>query len=408
MTMNLSAQSWYLNQVIVGSGGSFSNPDENVKISSYSPSNQATTDFGDILTHSIQDIQITGKYAYIAAQDSIAKYDIDTYERLAISEAVGINRLLVSGDHILATFQFPATENFVRVYNSENLEFFSSVEDISGEAAGIIAVDQFAYVAVNGGWAGTTGSIAIIQLSEFSLVDEINLGVEGRSIMDLFFHNDMIMSVNTTPWGDSTGYISVMNRLGLHTESYLIQHTIGDYVGIKDNNLYVVMDGGIGSIDLNSFTVLDNEVVAPQTMSIAAAKLDTINDNFYVSLTDYFSVGEGKVFNISGDETGSYNAYISPDALALDYRENTDVVDINITDIRIFPIPATDIINVISEQNNVTSYIISDLMGRKVLSNSINTSSGKITIDISSIKSGNYLVTVIGDNAVSSVRFIKN
>jgi len=407
-TAEVSAQNWVLNQVIVGSGGNFSDPDENVILASYNPNNETTTDFGSIITQSIQDLVIDGKYVYIAAQDSIAKYDLDSYERLAISEALGVNRLCVASDKVIASFQFPATENFVRVFNADDLSFISSISDVSGETAGIVAVDQLIYVAVNGGWAGTTGSIAIIELSDFSLVNEVDLGTEGRSIMDLFYHNDMIMSVNTTPWGDSTAYISTMNRLGSHFESFLIPQTVGDYVGIKDNMLYTVMNYGIGAIDLSDFTVDNTSVISAPSMTISSAILDTVNNDFYVATTDYFSTGEGIIYNFIGEEKGSFDAGISPDAIALDYRDNTSISESEVVDSYIFPNPSSTMINIKTDLDIITDIYITDISGRTIVDRRVDIKSTNISVDVSQFNSGIYLVKLKGVNHISTTRFIKN
>ena len=51
---NIVAQHWITNQVIVGSGGDWANPDDFVSIASFKPDNGATTTFGSIHTQSIQ------------------------------------------------------------------------------------------------------------------------------------------------------------------------------------------------------------------------------------------------------------------------------------------------------------------------------------------------------------------
>lgn len=407
-TAETSAQNWVLNQVIVGSGGSFSNPDDHVNLASFNPDNGLTTDFGSVLTHSVQDIIIKDQFAYVAAQDSIAKYELDSYERIAIVEAVGVNRLLVTDEEIIASFQFPVTENFVKVYSQDNLTFISSIGAVSGESAGLLQVNQLIYVAVNGGWAGTTGSIAIIQLSDYSLVDEIDLGMAGKSIMDLFYYDDKIMSLSTTAWGDSTAYISTMNSIGSHFDSYLIPQTIGSFVGVRDNTLYTVMNSGIGSINLSDFAVMETAVIEAPALTIACAKLDTINDEFYITKTDYFSMGEGSIYSIDGNETGSFDTYISPDAIAFDYRDNTDIVENQIVNSLVYPVPASQFINIQSNMNSVESYTIIDISGRTVIESNNNYSSGDLSIDIRGLEKGVYIIRLIGNNELSTSRFIKN
>ncbi len=253
----VSAQHMIVNQVIVGSGGIFGDPANNVTLASYKPDNGVTTGFGSIDTQSIQDIVIDNGFAYVAAQDSIAKYNLDTYEKVAIIAAAGVNRLLVDGDVLLASFQFPVTENFVRVFSTDDLSFISNVSEVSDESAGLLVNGNLAYVAVPGGWESTVGKIAIIDLADYSLVDEINFNVLGVGVSDLFYYNGQIMAVCRTPWGDTHGYLLGMNALGSHTDVYLFEDVLGKMVGEVDGLLFTVMNGGIGIIDLQDFSVAD-------------------------------------------------------------------------------------------------------------------------------------------------------
>jgi type IX secretion system substrate protein len=401
------AQQPYVNQVIVGSGGDFNNPDDHVSLASFKPGNGNTTSFGSIITASIQDIAISGKHAYIAAQDSIAKFDIDTHEKVAIVAASGINRLLVVEDELMASFQFPVTENFVKVYSCDDLSLVTTIGNISDESAGMLVVDNYAYVAVPAGWTSTIGKIAIISLNDYSLVDEIDFGSEGTGISDLFYYNNSIMSVNKTPWGGTTGYISTMSKMGANTQSHLVKAIIGKITGVDNDLLYTIMEGGIGSIDLSNFTIADTSVVDATILSIAATKLDTVNNLFYVTTTDYFSIGEGTIFNMDGEITGTLEAEIAPDAIAIDYRIISDHEEISGNTISVYPNPATDVLVIKSDDVEYNKIIINDISGRIVYSEQNNYQDNNKTLDIKNLKKGIYFISLSGNKNIFSYTFIK-
>lgn len=407
--MHVNAQHVVVNQVVVGSGGVYGDTTDFVTVASFNPGNGITTTFGSVLTESIQDIAISDKYAFVAAQDSIAKFNIDTYEKVAAVGAMGVNRLLVNDGVLIASFQYPVTENFVKVYSAEDLAFISNVSDVSDESAGLLVVGNLAYAAVPGGWASTVGKIAIIDLADYSLVDEINFDTLGKGINDLFHHESQIMSVNKTPWGGSTGCISVMNMLGSHTESHLINETIGKMAGLKDNMLYTIMNGGIGSIDLTDFSVADTAVVEAPALTIAGVALDTLNDLFYVATTDYFSTGLGTIYNIDGEETGNFEAGISPEAIAIDYRDNTGIHNLySVNEIRIYPNPASGLITVEAiDGTSANKFKVVDISGRMLMNGNISLKTDAANIDVNMLESGLYFLVLFNNNEQTTSPFVK-
>ena len=405
----VDAQHMVVNQVIVGSGGVFGDPADNVTLASYNPDNGFTTGFGSIDTQSIQDVVIDNGFAYVAAQDSIAKFDLDSYEKVAIVAATGVNRLLVNGDVLLASFQFPVTENFVRVFSTDDLSFISNVSDVSDESAGLLVNGNLAYVAVPGGWASTVGKIAIIDLSDYSLVDEINFNELGVGVYDLFYYNGQVMSVCRTPWGGSHGNILAMNSLGSHTDVYLIEQVLGKMVGEVDGLLFNVMNGGVGIIDLQDFSVADSAFIAAPSLTISGVAMDTIDGNFYIATTDYFSTGIGAIYNALGIEIGNFDAGVSPDAIAMDYRDNTGIVDLlSENKINLYPNPASDVITIKTVDGiNANIFNVLDISGRIILRGSADLMSGSANINISTLESGLYFFVLSNGSESITSSFIK-
>lgn len=407
----VSAQHMVVNQVIVGSGGIYGDTTNNVALASYKPNDGVTTSFGNIDTQSIQDIVISGNFAFVAAQDSIAKFDIDTYEKVAIVEALGVNRLAVSGDMLLASFQWPTTENFVKIFSSSDLTLVSNVADISDESAGILIVGNLAYVAVPGGYLSTTGKIAIIDLSDYTLIDEISFNEQGVGVNELFYYDNQIMSICRTPWGGSHGYVLAMNALGSHTDAYMIEEVLGKMVGEVDGLLFTVMNNGVGVIDLSDFSVADTAYIEASALTIAGVAMDTIDGVFYIATTDYFSTSIGTIYDALGIEIGNFDAGISADAIAIDYRDNTGIDDLltNGT-INIYPNPVSNVITIDAVDGSGISsndFCVVDISGRKIINGSANMVSGSANINVSTLESGLYFFVLFNGSESITKSFVK-
>src|ERR1035437_7340767 len=84
----------WVNQVIVANGGKFETIPpfaDCVSVQKYDPVSHAVTVFDIIRTQSVQDLIIRGNFAYVAAQDSIVMYNLDTYHRVAAVPDSGLN-----------------------------------------------------------------------------------------------------------------------------------------------------------------------------------------------------------------------------------------------------------------------------------------------------------------------------
>ena len=132
-------------QVIIGNGGRFETTPpffDYVTMESYNTSTQTYTLFDTIYTQSIQDILVSDHYAYVAAQDSLVKYDLDTWQRVAAVADSGLSKLAIYNDKLIVTKQYPVSRFFVEVLNSSDLSIFSLIDNISGECGGAVAAND--------------------------------------------------------------------------------------------------------------------------------------------------------------------------------------------------------------------------------------------------------------------------
>ena len=327
-TVDLNGQ-FYTNQLIVGNGGIYGNPSDHVTITTYNPDEQSTTFFGDIQRESIQDLIVHENFAYIAAEDSILKFDIDTYEKVAAVYESNLNQLFLKNGLLYVSRRSdingpPADGIYLKIFNAEDLTPLGSVNGISGDANGIVVEWDTIYVAVSGDWQVTEGKLAVIDNN--NLVREINFGTDAVGIYDLYSDGNNIFSVNRSPYGSTNGSVTTYNIWSTGFSTSVFDNVVGKGVAKNDNLLYLILDNGIGSYDLSSNEVIESSIIPDPGSSsfiyIADAAFDYLNQLFYVTITDYFSMGEGIIYDMDGTESGVFEAEVSAEAIALDFRIN--------------------------------------------------------------------------------------
>jgi len=405
----------WVNQVIVVNSGKFESSApyfDYVTVESYNPATQVTNIFNTIYTQSAQDVVIKGNMAYVAAQDSIIMYNIDTYQRVAAVSDSGLSRLYLFNDKLVVTKKYPIKRFFVEVLNASNLALLAMVQNISGDCGAATSNKDTLYVAVNGGYSGLEGHLACISNSSWLLGREINFGTAAVGISDLYNYNGYLYSINQTPSGSSaSGSITQYNLFYLNFNNILLSGKVGYGCGIKDNLLYLNFNGGIGSFDLNTLTIANGSIIpAPMSSNlfINAGQIDYVNGNLYL---DYGNrpptFGIGIVASATtGDSLTSFPTGINAYSLAIDYRTPVGIQPANEdVSFRVFPNPAADFINVKFDMP-ASQLTIKDIAGREIYHAA--TITGKsLRIDCAGIPAGIYFITVSGEKGSSVRKFIK-
>ncbi len=402
-----------LNQVIVVSGGVYSNPNDIVTVWTLNPQNGQASQIDQIGTQAVQDAYVHENHLYVSATDSLVLYDLDSHQRIAAIEVVGLNQLFVSGELLFVSRQFPVEENFVHAYNRHTLEFVHAATEISDEAAGLLQHGNYIYVAVPGSWMSTTGSLAVLNAQTGTFVEEIAFGEQAIGIYNLFVYNDFVVTVNRSPWGVDTGSLSFYNTLDKSVNHYIFKHSIGKGIGLDGNMLYCFIDEGIGSINLDLLQV-DNPSIVPDPGSanfvyFAAAAFDQLSNRFYATSTDYFSFGNGYIYDIGGELVSTFDTGVSSEAIALDYRDITSLPQLQgQKSLSVSPNPATSFIRVNTAQiSGIVGYAVFCSHGKLLMQSSGSFEAGS-SIKIDHLSPGIYqlrLTDINGNHYFS--RFLK-
>ncbi len=415
----LFGQASYVKQIITGNGGKFEYAppfQDFVTIQSYHPAGGVPNIVHTVFTQSVQDIYIKGNVAYIAAQDSIVKIDLTTYQRIAAVADSGLSKLYLSGDKLIVSKQYPLTTFFAEVLDTTDLSLVTSISGISGDCGNMVVTGDSLYIAVNGGWMGSEGKIAVIETSGWTLVREINLGPEAIGIVNIYKYNNKLYTVNKSPYmTPDVGSISTYNLADRTFVNTIINKNVGTGAGVKDHLLFFGIDYGIGSFNMDILAVEDT-VVVPDPGSaffryITSATIDTLNDRLYVNAGDYFTPGVCLVSTLTGDSITSYSTGISSETVAVDYRSVISGIENpeqELAVVSLFPNPSTDRLFVLHRGSiPIDEIVISDRMGRKVFHQTYKGSNALVTIGIASLPPGVYIIQVLTSGPAFSGKFLK-
>ncbi len=399
--------SYFTKQVIIVNGGNYSDPDDYVTVAAYDPVSGETTEFATIYTQSVQDVLIVPPYAYVAAQDSIVLLNIDTYEKLASVEAQGVHQLVANDDVLVASFWYPVTANFVRTYNLSDLLPQHVFSEISDEAAGMMVIEgNYLFVAIPGTYGSTTGKIAVIDLASNIVMDEDDFGEFFAGVGYFAMGSNHVNVFMKTPYGGNSFNVATLNFQGEVEEQYTYEDaSLANEAGCIGQNIYLEINNGIAEYSLATHEIVNPALVQPQVMSISASVLDTVNHLIYLTTTDYYSTGAGFIYNMEGDDVGSFEAGISAQAIAVDYRASTGInKNFLVKSLNIYPNPASTTIHLTGLDNSeVLSTEIMNVTGKVVYAGNDNKE-----IDISAFRAGVYFVSIHTSNSVYTGKFIKN
>ena len=416
------SQGFHVKQVVTGNSGRFETMPpflDYVSLQTFDPVSLASDLFGTILTQSVQDILIVGKYAYVTAQDSIAKYNLNTLEKVAAVADSGVNKLGFYNGFLVISKQYPVTQYFATIRDTGNLSLVSNISGISGDCMGIISVADSVYLAVNGGWMGTEGKIAVVDPNTWTLVREIQLGTEAVGIVNLYLYNGKILSVNKTPYGaPEQGSITEYDPFTATFKNYLFGVTMGYGVELSDSNLFVMMNEGIGIIHLPTMEIADTSRIPDPGSAgfiyITSATFDTINDRFYVNIGDYLNPGYCLVANLAGDSITSYATGISTEAIVIDYRETMVGIPAPETDpgsvvFSLYPNPASEWIHVsVESDQSINEITIFDLYGKVVEIKVLTGTNAEVQrINVSNLPAGLYFLAVSTSTGSATHKFVK-
>jgi len=408
----------WVNQVIVVNDGKLeSQPPyyDYVTVQSFSPTTHNVNVFGTIYEQTSSDVVIKDNKAFVATPDSIIVYNIDTYQRILSMPDSGVSRLYVyNGQYLLVSKKAPVTRFFLEILDINTLDLVGLVDGIDGDCAEIATTFDTVYVAVPGVSGSTVGKLAVIKTSNFTLVREVDFGQLGVNITDLYPYDVNIFCLNPSRVGSTTGSFVIYNAANASYNFDLINMKVGIGYGVKGNLLYLGLNGGIGSFNLDTHQIADTTIIPDPgplyRVLILGGAVDYLNSKLYMNYGNLISDGYGLVTNLSGDSLTSFNEGIRAYNIAIDFRTPSGINDIKSGGqlIVVYPNPVQKNLEFkYMGQGLVHQITVTDLTGRSVYNQEPSGSDRNWNIKDINLSPGMYILTLKTDQGPVSTKFLK-
>lgn len=396
LSVSMQAQS-YLHQVLILNEGYYDYNSATivtpVTVGSYNPSTQTYQEVSTISNMRFaSDLVIDGNAYYVAADSKILKYDLNGHQVIAEVNCPGVRNLAVSQGKLIATRgEYLTTyDSYVHVYDATSLQLIQAIDTVTGPkwaAQNIAIIGDNAYIAVNNGyeWGNEKGIVGALDLTTLTYGNEIDLGPDGKNPDNLMVYNGKLYTVNNKDWsGSSVSEISLVSGVA-NTVNLANAGTGCGTSALRDDQLVyqISMETTLNAFDMSVMNTT-GPVVGHQTTYYELAQ-EPVSGNLYCSETDFFSFGTVHVFDGTNTEISQFAVSTSPGTVVFDVRPSVGLNEIPEA-LTLYPNPANEVVMV----NQAGEKLVYELDGTLLLS------SNELTLNISSLASGMYVISVNG------------
>ena len=367
----LYSQNDYVNQVLILNEGYLDfYTDEIIEpvtvgvysISSFNPSYSQVIEITGAKFAS--DLIIDGEYFYVAADDRILKYNLDTYELITSQDVVGARKLAINGNNLFvskgdydsATFGPVIFDSYLDVYDLDlNYQFaFDSQNGPQWSTENILINDDKLYVLINNAyeWGNYQGIIGQVDLNTLNYENEIDLGEDGKNPINLMFKDDKLYTLNNKNWDGSSISVVNINEPGVQTLN-LSDVSAGCGVSIiRDQKLNYQKSGDLemGIVDLETLT--QSGVEDNLNINYYSVSEDPVTGNLFAATADFVTNSQVYVYNSNNIEIASFTSGVTTNKIVFDVRSASTSVKESHT-----------------HQNHIIKSV--DLLGRDVIDNNL-------------------------------------
>jgi hypothetical protein len=349
LALTLITSASFAQKVLLVNGGQFGNSQENANIVIYDTQSQNYSVIDTIHTQSVQDILVdsANAVAYVAAQDSIISYDLNTEQRIAANQFLGLSTktLALHSSGLLVGNWYGQSTNNLYLYNLNTLALIDSFPSVSKGVNSILVHRNDVYVVQNdqtSSFTDTLGYVLQLDITTRSIIDTIvpTNYPEGMGQLLKKANNSGFYVLNS---GTNTISSYDFSSQTISNSSVALDFSVGSTSNFdqEQDTLFVRTPNGIGSINLNNLSVIDSLIV--DTL-VTAFTYDRVNANFYVTQTDFFSFYLGGIYNRQGSKIDTFMVGYSPEVIEMYYNTVVGVRESKIQkpSVSLYPNPAQE------------------------------------------------------------------
>lgn len=334
----------YVHQVLILNEGLYGY-DSLVTVGSYDPLTETYTTVVEIdSSRFASDLIIDSTFFYVAADNKILKYHLDTYELLAEVNVEGVRNLAIHNNHLFVsrgeydpvTWGSVSYNSYLHVYNKNNLSYITEFDTIIGPKATSqnLIVDQGKlYVAINNGfeWGNEEGLVGVIDANSLNYISEFDLGDDGKNPDNMMLHDNNLYTVNNKDWSGSS-----ISQINLETGTVVTKNISAAPTGCgtsclragkiiyqisQDSLLFQWDPMGEGEDISSEIGLFDNFYELAE---------DKINSKLYASSTDYVSFGNIHIYDENYNLESTFTTGISPGTIVFDVRQSLSLEELGI------------------------------------------------------------------------------
>jgi hypothetical protein len=338
----LSYSQQYLHQVLVLNEGYFDfSLNQTVvppTIGSYDPISEVYTTL-DTLTNSrfASDMIIEGDFVYVAADNILYKYDINTMNIVTTQNISGIRNLAVwndkiavsRGDYDNTTFAPILFNSYLQFYNTSDLSFYSELDTITGpkwSTQNMIVENDNLYITINNAFefGNEKGIVGVVDMTSMSYINEIDLGPDGKNPDNLLIRGNKLYTVNNKDWsGASISEIDLTSSNSTTTNISLVSTGCGTSC-LKDDKIIYQISQDTELYEWDLLTAPNAGSPLGFSQNFYELAVNNLDGYIYASSTDFFSYGTINIYDQNNNFVKSFNTSITPGKIIFDTR-NTSV-----------------------------------------------------------------------------------
>ena len=339
------SQTEYVNQVLILNEGylDFTTDEiiEPVTVGVYSVSSSDPS-YSEVIEISgakfATDLIIDGDYFYVAADNRVLKYHLDTYDLITSQEVSGARKLAINNDYLFVskgdydgvTFGPVTFDSYLDVYNLDlNYQFGFEAESSGPQwsTENLLINEDKLYVLINNAyeWGNYQGIIGQVDLNTLNYEVEIDLGDDGKNPINLMFKDDKLYTLNNKNWdGSSISVVDINNSDDIQTLN-LSDVSAGCGVSIiRDQKLNYQKQGDLemGIVDLETLTqtgVEDN-----LNMNYYSISEDPVTGNLFAATADFITNSQVYIYDSNNIELNSFTSGVTTNKIVFDVRENNN------------------------------------------------------------------------------------
>jgi hypothetical protein len=404
-------------QLLILNGGEFGGQ-QYANLGRFNTSSRSFQHLDTIFTQSVQDLYIESqRYAYVAAQDSLVKYDLQTGQRLAATAfgapstiKLGIyqNSLLVGNWYEPFGHSGPYSRHLL-IFDKNTLALQDSIPDLSFGAKDFVILGDTAYISQNRNdfstnFTDSLGFLAIVHLPSRQVIRRDTLSNTGADLGRLYLLGDTLL----------IGFNSVSNTISHYhlvngqrsTASAGVDLQLRNYAGgafLYQGQWYLPYNGTIGSYDpIQRQAIQDSIVVHGQNIPFVAEfawTMDTLNGRIFLSKIFFSnqSTNQGIAYNLQGDSLYSFPVGYSPEVLQIWYDQPLTAITAlpSLSHLHAFPNPAPQLLNLRWEANSAEQLLVFDALGRLQVQQQLAPEQTQAQLSTQSWASGWYRVVLV-------------